>query len=151
MVPDGPVIHDLKSVTMTAWIWPTTPDKGLQGILTKWSGVEGMGFGMFIDESGCLSFRVGGGDGEMSQVNSGVPLHRWVWYFVAASFDAESGESVLYQAPVSEWPGEGLGAVVKSEGVRSGVGATDAPLIMAAFYNGMENGKLLTDGHFNGR
>ena len=149
VVRDGPVIHDLKSVTMTAWIWPTTPDKGLQGILTKWSGEEGKGFGLFINESGCLSFRVGGG--EVNEVSSGVPLHRWLWYFVAASFDAGSGEVVLYQAPVSEWPGDGLGAVTRSGRVGSGVGVTDAPLIMAAFYNGTENGKLLTDGHFNGK
>ncbi len=151
VVPDGPGIHDLGSVTITAWVWPTTPDKGLQGIVTKWSGEDGKGFGLFIDESGCLSFRVGGGGREVSEVSSGVPLHRWVWYFVAASFDAGSGEVVLYQAPVSEWPGEGLEEVVKPGRVGSGVGETDAALIMAAFYNGTDNGKLLTDGHFNGK
>ena len=122
VVADGPVIHDLQSVTITAWVWPTTPDKGLQGIVTKWSGEEGKGFGLFIDESGCLSFRVGGGGGEVSEVNSGVPLHKWVWYFVAASFDAESGEVVLYQAPVSEWPGDGLEAVTRSGRVEVGGG-----------------------------
>ena len=60
VVPDNPLIRNPKSVCIQAWIWPTTPDKGLQGIVTKWSGAESRGYGLFIDEEGCLSFQARG-------------------------------------------------------------------------------------------
>ena len=86
VVPDNPLIRNPKSVCIQAWIFPTTPDKGLQGIVTKWSGADSRGYGLFIDEEGCLSFRLGDGENPVVEVSSEVPLHRWVWYFVAASF-----------------------------------------------------------------
>ena len=43
VVPDNPLIRNPKSVCIQAWIWPTTPDKGLQGIVTKWSGADSTG------------------------------------------------------------------------------------------------------------
>ena len=55
--------------------------------MTKWSGAESRGYGLFINEEGCLSFRLGDGEGSIVEVSSEVPLHRWVWYFVAASFE----------------------------------------------------------------
>src|SRR5258707_79642 len=40
-VSDAPALRHLGSFTLTAWIYPTTPYKGVQGLLTKW--VDGMG------------------------------------------------------------------------------------------------------------
>ena len=134
VVADGQVIHDLQSVTVTAWVWPTTPDKGLQGIVTKWSGEEGKGFGLFIDESGCLSFRVGGGGGEISEVSSGVPLHRWVWYFVAASFRCgERGGCAL--------PGAGIG--VAGGGVGGGCEAREGGVGGGCYGHPFDHGSFL--------
>ena len=151
VVPDNPLIRNPKSVCIQAWIWPTTPDKGLQGIVTKWSGAESRGYGLFINEEGCLSFRLGDGEGSIVEVSSEVPLHRWVWYFVAASFDADSKTVVLSQEPVPPWPDQGLHNVTRWISVASGPGPTNAPLIMAAYSNGTVDGKLQIAGYYNGK
>ena len=74
-----------------ALVFPTTPTKGAQGLITKWSGPEETGYGLFIDEQGELAVRIGRGKGVVEQISSGKPLFRKVWYLVAASFDAASG------------------------------------------------------------
>ena len=127
VVPDNPLIRNPKSVCIQAWIWPTTPDKGLQGIVTKWSGADSRGYGLFIDEEGCLSFRLGDGEGSVVEVSSEVPLHRWVWYFVAASFDADSKTVVLSQEPVPPWPDQGLHNVTRWINVAIGARAEPTP------------------------
>ena len=43
-----------ESFTLQAFIFPTTPDKGVQGILTKWLDGRGSGYGLFVDETGIL-------------------------------------------------------------------------------------------------
>ena len=151
VVPDNVLLRNVESVTIQAWIWPTTPEKGLQGIVTKWSGEESRGYGLFIDDEGYLCFRMGDGEGEISNVQTEVPLHRRIWYFVAASYDADSKTVVLSQEPVSPWPSDGLHNVTRWVSVESGPGATDAPLILGAFYGGTSEGRLLTEGHYNGK
>ena len=37
IVPDSPVLHPGAGFTLLAWGYPTTPRKGVQGIVTKWS------------------------------------------------------------------------------------------------------------------
>ena len=56
--------HDnlnLESFTMQAYIFPTTPDKGRQGIFTKFNEEEKKGYGLFINDEGCLSVEIGDG------------------------------------------------------------------------------------------
>ena len=84
-------------------------------------------------------------------MSSEVPLHRWVWYFVAASFDADSKTVVLSQEPVPPWPDQGLHNVTRWINVPSGPGPTDAPLIMGAYSNGTVDGKLQIEGYYNGK
>ena len=91
---------DISSFTLMALVFPTTPTKGIQGIITKWSGPEETGYGLFIDEQGELAVRIGRGKGVVEQVSSGKPLFRKVWYLVAASFDAASGHMTLVQEPI---------------------------------------------------
>ena len=40
-VPDSPALRLTGSFTLQAWIYPTTPKKGVQGILTKWGAGRG--------------------------------------------------------------------------------------------------------------
>ena len=37
-----------ESFTLQAYIFPTTPTKGKQGILTKWNETDSSGYGLFI-------------------------------------------------------------------------------------------------------
>ena len=90
VVPDSPVMEPVDGLTIQAWIFPTTPEKGLQGIVTKWSYADGAGYGLFIGDGGDLEFRVGGADG-IRLLGTGAALRASQWYFVAASYDAEKG------------------------------------------------------------
>ena len=54
---------------MQAYIFPTTPDKGRQGIFTKFNEEDKKGFGLFVDENGCLSVEIGDGS-QVTKVSS---------------------------------------------------------------------------------
>jgi len=89
----------VESVTLQCWIWPTTPKThpkywkhGAQGLVTKWH--DGKGYGLFINEEGCVEFRVND-----QVITTGAPLRDHAWHFVAASFDAKTGEAILYHEP----------------------------------------------------
>ena len=93
--------HDnlnVKSFTMQAYIFPTTPDKGRQGIITKWNEKDKKGFGLFVDDEGCLSVEIGDGS-QVTKISSDKQLLRKVWYLVAVTFDAETRRVTLYQEP----------------------------------------------------
>jgi N,N-dimethylformamidase len=154
------VPHDrrmnVESFTLQAFIFPTTPDKGVQGVLTKCVGTTG--YGLFIDENANLALWIGDGDGKVEKIASGKPLLRKVWYLAAASYDAASGQVRLYQEPVVTsangglgmsllYPAEETSSVVES---RSAVapGATDAPLLMAARTEVAKSGRTIFGGHF---
>ena len=89
----------VESFTMQCWIWPTTPKThpkywrhGAQGLMTKWSNNKG--YGLFINEDGCLELRING-----TSITTGAPIRDHAWHFVAASFDASTGQATLYHEP----------------------------------------------------
>ncbi len=97
-VEDDPHFH-LQSFTMQCWIWPTTPKThpkywkhGAQSLMARWT--DGKGYGLFINEEGCLELRING-----EKVATGAPIRDHAWHFVAASYNAETGEAVLYHEP----------------------------------------------------
>jgi hypothetical protein len=100
---------DCESFTVQAFIFPTTPDKGAQGIVTKWLDSRGSGYGLFVDDDGCLACWIGDGKGKNVKVSSGKPLMRKVWYLAAAAYDAKAGRIRLYQQPVVTSANGGLG------------------------------------------
>ena len=98
-----------KSFTLQAYIFPTLPEKGKQGILTKWNETDKSGYGLFIDENSCLSVTIGDGAGQVMNLSSEKKLLGKVWYLVAASYDAETGKLKLYQEPCVTPTNGGLG------------------------------------------
>ncbi|SVE24184.1 uncharacterized protein METZ01_LOCUS477038, partial [marine metagenome] len=48
----SPQLRDLSSFTLQAWIYPTLPDRGWQGLLTKWDTSQEIGYGLFIGSEG---------------------------------------------------------------------------------------------------
>ncbi len=100
---------NLKSFTLQAYIYPTTPGKGRQGLLTKWNEETSSGYGLFINEDSCLSIMIGDGAGQVIKLSSEKKLLRKVWYIVAASFDSETGKIKLYQEPCVTPTNGGLG------------------------------------------
>lgn len=149
---------NLESFTLQAFIFPTTPDKGRQGILTKWVEKRECGYGLFIDDDGCLSVQIGDGKGLVMKLSSGKKLLRKVWYLAAVSYDAGSGRVTLYQEPVVTPTNGGLGmsllhpadettAVVETiNSMRPGL--NDAPLLMAASTKIERSGRTIFGAHF---
>ncbi len=178
IVPNNSALQQTGSLTLTAWIAPTTPGsttatfpgapaKGVQGIITKWSPSENLGYGLFIDGDGSLSLWLGERDGQSQKISTGVPLPAWIpanvwprgnqmvnttiWYFVAATFDADTGLVTLRQEAVPKLPGDNGSAVVEQTVALRSIGANDVPLLMAGFWEWHDAAQQLVSGHFNGK
>ena len=153
------VPHDARlsvsSFTVQAFIFPTTPPKGRQGILTKW--VDDTGYGLFVDDAGCLALCIGDGN-HVHTLSSGKPLLRKVWYLAAASYDAETGAVQLYQEPVVTSANGGLGMALLHPAEETtaevsgncdiGPGANDAPFLMAASTAVSDSGRSICGAHY---
>lgn len=153
------VPHDarmtVESFTIQAFVFPTTPTKGPQGILTKWVGDTG--YGLFIDENAHLALRIGAG-GTVRTIASGKPLLRKVWYLAAASYDARTGAVRLYQEPVVTSANGGLGMALlhPAEETTAEVsgscdiapGANDTPFLMAAATRVPASGRSICGAHY---
>jgi N,N-dimethylformamidase len=149
---------NLQSFTLQAYIFPTTPDKGRQGLLTKWVEGSRKGYGLFIDDKGCLSVSIGGGGGQVMTLSSGKKLLRKVWYLAAATYDAKSGKVVLYQIPVVTSTNGGLGMAIlhPADETTATVQAisgmapavNDAPFLMAASTVVERSGRTIFGAHY---
>ncbi|MBI1779126.1 MAG: N,N-dimethylformamidase [Proteobacteria bacterium] len=145
----------IRSFTIQAMVWPTTPEKGPQAILGTWSETAQSGYGLGLDETGQLELTLGDGTGTF-RLKSGQKLFRRKWYLVAASFEAETGEAVLYQEPLADKgfaPGAPIRVAAKSK-IRPSTGA--GSFLFAAWLKGEADAptsweKMLVGGHFNGK
>ncbi len=154
LVENCPVLGQLNSLTLQAWIYPTTPQKGKpQGLLTKWSATDEVGYGLYIGEGGDLGLWIGDGTGDIERVHSGKALRAHQWYFVAATCDTENQEACLYQVPLSNWRLDTSSVVLEKVIQTQRPGRNEAPLLIAAAYGetigphrvvgrGLYNGKI---------
>ena len=151
IVPSHPCFDSLSSFSVQAMIWPTTPAKGAQTILSHWNEGSKAGFILGIDEGGCLCFTLGDGKGNSETISSGKALQGREWYFAGASYDADSGEVALYQEPTMPYAViDDGGSVTKKSGVAPD-NANGAPFTMAAHPVGEANGAMIGGGHYNGK
>lgn len=160
-ISDAPLLHLDGNFTLSAWVYPTTPDKGIQGLITKWSTEDG-GYGLFIDEDGSLALWLSDGSGNTSEVSTGVPFYSTPpyhgsyplphtnWYFVAAVFNASDQTVKLYQLPLAPQP-EGHQPAQQEEEIEiSAAGTNNRPLLMAAYQDGPSDAGAIS-GQFNGK
>lgn len=103
LVESRPLLEALDSFTVQAMIWPTTPGKGRQGIVTKWDGRAGRGFALVIDEAGAVALTVATEGGAAETVSVGKPLLERHWYLAAASYDARTGTVTVHQEPLHRY------------------------------------------------
>ena len=156
VVPDHPLLRLKESFTLLAWIASTTPSKSSQGLLTKWSHASDTGYGLFLDGDNGLSLWIGGNDGRVERISTGVPvrapaLHAPSWYFVAASYDSSAGRVLLYQQPKTMWPMDATAAVVEQDIGQVETADNSMPLIMAGYSDGKESVGPSIAGLYNGR
>src|SRR5262249_16290940 len=133
-----------------AWAWPTTPQKGTQGLVTRWSAPHQRGYALAIDESGCLALWLGDGSG-VQRLSTDVPLLAKQWAFVAAAYDAESGRATRGAQLHPRWPVDSGSAVMERRLRPRAPAGTTGDLLMAAWAAGTDGAGPITGGHFNGK
>ncbi len=150
----------LESVTLQCWIWPTTPKThpkywkhGAQGLVTKWH--DGKGYGLFINEEGCVEFRVND-----QVVTTGAPLRDHAWHFVAASFDGKTGEATLYHEPQIVYALDPEIPPVTKKLATKLTYTSSTPTVIAGYCGSLSNtpqakasapAGILIKGHYNGK
>jgi len=148
VVPEASALEEMTSFTVQAWVFPTTPGQGEQGLITQWQDDPATGFALMLDASGAAALRVGDGDGKVAQVTTGVPLARRRWYLVSASHDAETGRIVVRQTPAPT-PLELLDGGEAAD--TGGFAPAHTPLVFAAFPAATGRDGPAACRHFNGK
>jgi len=143
-------LKEMTSFTVQAMVWPTTPERGMQGIISQWDAKKNAGWSLQIGVKGDLEFRVGAGKGRSGVVSSGEPMRLREWSFVAATFDARTRRVEVIHAPVRQYAGS-KGEVVRSAKLKVAPGAPDAPLIMAGTCHGKTARRPLAGDFYNGK
>ena len=101
IVPNHRLFDRLSSFSIQAMVWPTTPEKGHPDIDKPMERQIKNGFhSLGIDGSAGLTLTLGDGAGERRQLRPANLCWRASGTFVAASFDAGTGEVRLYQEPL---------------------------------------------------
>lgn len=150
LVDDGGALDLRTCFTLCAWILPTTPEKGPQGLLTRWSGDTGNGYALVIDAQGGLGLRIGSEDG-FREVSSGATMRGGCWYFVAATCDLDRGVVRLLQRPFPNWPLDDSDAEVEERvDIDRLVTAGDVPFVFGGWASA-EGDRERIQGHYNGR
>lgn len=88
-LPENKKLENLGSFTLQALVFPTTPGRGVQGIL----GTTGMR--LVLDGKGAVALELGA-----DVISTGKPLRGKAWHLVAASYDAAKGKVHIYQEPL---------------------------------------------------
>jgi N,N-dimethylformamidase len=86
-------------VTLQATIWPTTPARGRQTVLSVGPAGGRERAQLRIGPAGDLELRLVGPDGAAHVAATGIPLLERQWYLVAAGYDAATGAVLLVQEP----------------------------------------------------
>ena len=137
----SPFIDGLSSgFTLQTWIYPTLPDRGLQGLLTSYDASQDAGYGLFIGPRGDLLAYIGDGSGPVQQVSTDVALQPHRWYFAAAVFDTDAGLVRLHQQAVVPWASSTSSVMVEREvddvANHLALNELEAPFLMAACWDG---------------
>jgi N,N-dimethylformamidase len=87
------------SFTLHAFIWPTAPARGFQGIVARWSDWQNRGYALVINAEGRVCLWLGRGD-ERVEITAPESVRDRVWYSIGGSFDSKVGLLALYQRPI---------------------------------------------------
>ena len=139
----------LPTFTVLAWVWPTLPEAGVQGILSRWSADAESGFGLFVGADGALQLWLGSPGQPTVRVSSGQPLRSREWAFVAASYDSET--AVVTQATLRFDPRQSAETRHESSVSLAGVSGTDAPFLLGAGWLKTDGSRRFAEHVFNGK
>lgn len=151
VVPNHLAFERLSSFSLQAMVWPTTPEKGAQALMSRWSGKSQTGFILGINGSRGLTMTLGAGKDGIEEIETGEPFIAREWYFVGASYDAATGEVRLYQEPLVPYAKINTNSALTHASKLKMQHASAAPLIFAAHISDSSNGRSLVAGHYNGK
>lgn len=141
-----------------AFISSMIPQRGRQGIMSRWSEADAIGWALVVDESGCLAFQIGDGKDATSLVKSDRPLFPDTFYSVTASFDPQSRELTLSQTAVVNSTNSRFGKVVNIDSdtvvtarASSTPGIADVPVIVAGIAESGGRERTWVVNSFNGK
>lgn len=138
----------LQSFTLQAMVWPTTVENGCQTILSLHNERSGAVLG--IDSGGAVCVDIADGKGNSDTLSTERPMLSREWYFVAVSYDSDSGAVHLYQEPLVPYAKVDTKAnATKTSAVRPDF--QGAVLMMAASPAGAGNGRVIGKDHMNGK
>ena len=101
LVEPGNAFGGIDSVTLSAWVCPTLPDAGPQGILGWWCPTAQSGLGLFLGPGGIVELRAG-----TETLRAAVTVNQWRWSFVAAVIDSAARVVRLIVRPLTWAPGQ---------------------------------------------
>ena len=97
-IEDGGALHPPGAFSLHAFVWPTLPSAGPQGLISRWDESIGTGWALTL-EDGALRFKIGDGS-DIDAVSGDRPLFSQVWYSVTAAYDPDAGQLSLHQQAV---------------------------------------------------
>ncbi|MGE0649310.1 MAG: N,N-dimethylformamidase beta subunit family domain-containing protein [Alphaproteobacteria bacterium] len=147
VAPSHPSLETLPNLALQALIWPTTPDKGEQVLLSKWQGRRG--FELIIDENGCVALRFGDGR-RAALISTGRRLLARRWYRVGACIEGDSGRLLVYQEPLEALPRLKDQGEAKAKIKPGSIVLPAAPLTIAAGI-ASSRGRQRSSRHYNGK
>jgi N,N-dimethylformamidase len=129
VVPPAAQIDQLGSLSVTAWVYPTLLGKGkTQAVVASTNPDRSAGFALELDPEGRPRLRLGLEGGPI-ELTSPEPVLEREWWFLGASYDAETGVVRLVQHCASPWV-----AAVEPVAARLGTGGIQpahAPVVIA--------------------
>ncbi|AIV63623.1 concanavalin A-like lectin/glucanases superfamily protein [Burkholderia pseudomallei K42] len=149
LVEHTKAMEDIQSFSLQAWIFPTTPAKGVQSIVAKYDEANCVGFALVIDAEGSAGVLLADGK-QIEVLSTGKKLVPWEWYFVAASFDAASSTVTLVQSALVDYATIDDSAVVVRKASVQPV-SSEAPVTFAANQRGDVRGWPLMSNFYNGK
>ncbi len=148
-IPHTPILENLDSFSFQTMIWPTTPQKGTQVIMSKWRDRDRCGVALILAEGGSVALILGDGSGKEETIKTGKPLLAREWYFVGVSYNAKTQEVAIYQEPLVSYPLVSDAAEIQTKTKIKSIGRNQSPLMFGAFRSGARRTQL--DGKYNGK
>jgi N,N-dimethylformamidase len=152
IVDSMPMVRSDAAFGFQAYVYPTTPKKGPQTIVSQFDPETGDGTVLGVDESGAATFEVASG-GEIHRLSARHEMVERQWYFVAGSWEPGSGAMTIVQLPLRPIPTLERGDVGTQvvTGLSTSSGGRTVPLTFGARLTGFDDGREMGERHFNGK
>jgi len=144
-IPGADALLGHEALTLAATVWPSTPAKGEQGILSLTETDGACLFALQIDAHGRASALVRLATGETLEAAVPRPLKVRSWYRLVACYDAARGELSISESPLGDGFSHGPQAAAAARPPEPIAPAASVTAFVGAL------GGMPVAGHFNGK